>query len=180
MGVLQIKQVTRSVEDVEFDCGVSSINEFVRNSYFPTISQHAYAYSIAKDSMILGYYQILFREIEIDNFPEEISEYDSGVKDGKISAIHIRFIAVDIEYQNNGVGSAILKVIIRKVLDLSKEWPIKVITIDALPHLESWYEKEGFIKMKKVDVGIEGYEVPMCFIINNYPEELDEYLELCS
>ena len=36
--------------------------------------------------IILGYDQILFREIKLDDFPDEISEYNADVKEDKISA----------------------------------------------------------------------------------------------
>lgn len=119
MGTLRFKKVTADIKKTSFDCGVASINEYVRDSYYPTIIQHAYAYSIMDEKYrILGYCQVLFREIEIDIFPNDIADYDSEIKDGKISAMHIRFIAIDKRYHKHGIGTSSLKVIIKKLWTL--------------------------------------------------------------
>ena len=107
MGTLQFKRVTRDVEDVMFSCGVPSIDQYVKESYYPHIAQQAYAYSVMANDTILGYYQVLFQEIELTDFPDEISEIDSGIKEGKISALHIRYIAIDKNYQGNKVGTVV-------------------------------------------------------------------------
>ena len=68
MGNLQYRKVTREVENTSFTCGVPSIDEYVKNSYYPTIVQQAYGYSISGRGIVLGYYMIMFREIELDDF----------------------------------------------------------------------------------------------------------------
>ena len=80
MGTLQFRKITKSLEDISFDCGVESINDYVRESYYPVLTQHAYTFSIMNGDIVLGYFQILFREIELEDFPEEISEYDPEIK----------------------------------------------------------------------------------------------------
>ena len=181
MEILQFKKVTQEVENCQFDCGVCSINEYVKNSYYPTITQQAYAYSIMSRGKILGYYQILLREILLEEFPEDIADYDSGVKDGKISAIHIRYIAIDEKYQRNKIGTGTLQTIIKDVQEFSNSWPIRVITIDARVDLVSWYESIGFVKMKMNTPGLDGTSVAMYFDCMRYTEDLEEYLDnLCE
>ena len=177
METLQFKKVTQEVENSQFDCGVHSINEYVKNSYYPMITQHAYAYSIMNRGKILGYYQILFREILLDEFPEDIADYNPGVKDGKISAVHIRYIAIGEKYQKHKIGTGTLQSIIRDVQEFSDLWPIRVITIDARVDLVNWYESIGFIKMKKNTPGQDGTSVAMYFDCMRYTQELEEYLE---
>lgn len=177
MGTLQFRKVTRNVEDIHFECGKESINEYVRNSYFPMIIQHAYAYSIMKDDIILGYYQILFKEIELTDFPDDISEYSDSIKDGKISTLHIRFIAIDEMYQKKRLGTATLKTIIKDVLELTKQWPIRVISIDATPDHYEWYKKMGFVDMKKNTLGQDGVSIAMYFDCHRFSVELNEYIE---
>lgn len=177
MGTLKFKKVTKSVEDSPFECGVESINEYVRNSYYPLLLQHAYTFSIMREETILGYYQVLFRDIELDKFPEEISEYSSCVKNDKISAIHIRYIAVDKKYQRHSIGTNVLKVIIEKCRKLSEEWPIRVITIDAIDSLINWYSSIGFKKMQKNTGCQDGVTTAMYFDCMKYSKELKEYNE---
>lgn len=177
MGILQFKSVTRDVESLPFDCGVDSINEYVKNSYYPTITQHAYAYSIMSGERVLGYYQVLFRDIKLDDFPAKIADYDPGVKDEKISAVHIRYIAIDEQYQGHKIGTSTLQTIIKNVKNLSELWPIRVITIDAKSDLVDWYKREGFKKMKNNTVGQEGTTEAMYFDCMRYGDELEKYID---
>lgn len=177
MGKLQFIEVDSKVEDIIFDCGIESINNYIRESYYPHIVQNAYTYNIMYKDIILGYYQIMFREIKLEDFPEEISDYSTEINNGKLSAVHIRFIAIDEKYQKNGIGTAVLHTIIEKVRQLSIFWPIRVITIDAKLDLIGWYSKIGFNKMINNTVGQDGTTEAMYFDCMNHMNQLKEYLD---
>lgn len=177
MAKLQFKRVTQEVENQSFDCGVDSINEYVKNSYYPMLVQNAYTYSIMKDDRVLGYYQIMFREIELQDFPDDISDYEPGVKDGKISALHIRYIAIDKNYQKLGIGTSVIECVKKQVCDLAADWPIRVITIDARTDLVDWYTKVEFKKMKNNTIGQTGITEAMYYDCMRFPEELQQYVE---
>lgn len=95
MGALDFKQVTKEVESQDFDCGVQSINKYIKESYYALLAQHGYAFSIVAMNRTLGYIQVLFRDVQLDYFPDEISEIIPEVKNGTLSAVHIRFIAIE-------------------------------------------------------------------------------------
>ncbi len=181
MGKLDFERVTKDVRSQSFDCGVDSINEYVRDSYYPSIAQHAYAYKITGNGRTLGYIQYLFRDIELDYFPDEISDIDPGIKENTLSALHIRFIAIDSRYQKNHIGTAALETIIRRAEQLADNWPIRLITIDARADLVGWYEKEGFKKMKENTPGQDGVTIAMYYDCMKFSEELIEYMqEICE
>ena len=178
MGTLRFEKVTADVEKTSFDCGIGSINEYVKDSYYPSIVQHAYTYSIMGDNnSILGYYQVLFREIEINVFPDEIADYDPEIKGGTISSIHIRFIAIDKKYQKHKIGTNSLKIIIKNIIDFTEFFPIRVITIDARSDLIDWYRKFGFQEMLKNTVGQDGITKAMYFDCLRCADELNRYLK---
>ena len=180
METLEFKKITRSVEDNPFECGVASINEYVKNSYYQLLIQHAYTFSIMREKTVVGYYQVIFRDIELDKFPEDISDYSSSdIKGNKITAVHIRYIAIDKQYQKRNIGTAVLKVIIKKCLKLSEEWPIRVITIDALNNLVDWYSKAGFKKMQRNTGGQDNVTTAMYFDCMIHSKELEEYNDDC-
>ena len=157
--------------------GIESINNYIRESYYPHIVQNAYTYSIMYKDIILGYYQIMFREIKLEDFPEEISDYSTEINNSKLSAVHIRFIAIDEKYQKNGIGTAVLHTIIEKVRQLSIFWPIRVITIDAELDLIGWYSEIGFNKMIHNTAGQDGTTEAMYFDCMNHMNQLKEYLD---
>lgn len=179
MAKIQFIRVTKEIENADFDCGIDSINKYVKGSYFPTIAQHAYAYNIMSGSIMLGNFMIMFREILLEDFPEEIADVDAGVKDNRISAVHVRYLAIDGQYQRREIGTYALKVIIRRIEDMAVNWPIRVITIDARSDLIGWYEKIGFRRMHQNTLGQEGVTVAMYFDCMVYYNELKEYMENC-
>ena len=177
MGNLQYRKVTREVENTSFTCGIPSIDDYVKNSYYPTIVQHAYGYSISGKGIILGYYMIMFREIKLADFPPEIADYDPEIKERKISAVHIRYIAIDERYQHNKIGTVTIQTIIKNVRMLAANWPIRVITIDAREDLVLWYEKLGFRKMVNNTPGQDGVTVSMFLDCMQQKDEFMEYMD---
>ena len=181
MARLDFKLVTRNVADCQdFDCGIDSINKYVKDSYYPSIAQHAYAYNIIGNGKSLGYIQFLFRDVELDYFPDDISGVDPGIKANTLPAIHIRFLAIDKSYQRNRIGTAALETIIKRIQDLAEEWPVSMITIDARDELVEWYEQVGFKKMVKNSPGQDGITVAMYYSCIKHPEKLKEYMEEMS
>lgn len=177
MGTLEFKRIMRDVKEQEFDCGVESINNMIKESYYPFITQHAYTYSIYYEKYLIGYIQILLRDIMLYSLPEDIADTDPGVKNDTVTSVHINFLAIDQKWQGKKLGTTALKMMIQHIRALAKELPIRVITIDARQELEQWYESIGFKKMLEDFDGQEGYNVAMYIdcIINI--EELEEYLQ---
>lgn len=68
----------------------------------------------------------------------------------------LRFNAIDEKYQNNGIGTKVMKVVILQIKELAKAWPIRIITLDAVLGKISWYEKLGFRVMPHNPVEQEG------------------------
>ncbi len=149
---------------------------YIGEKYGNTTIQ-AYAYCIMSNHIILGYYQILFREIELDDFPDEISEYNADIKEDKISSVHIRYLAIEKKYQNKKIGTNTLQVIIKDIEQFAENWPIRVITIDARNDLVEWYEKQGFKRMRKNTVGQDISTESMYFDCMRFSDELETYLE---
>lgn len=177
MAILEFRKVTQDVENCSFDCGIDSINKYVKESYYPAITQHAYAYIILYKERVMGYYQFLFREVELEDLPDEVSDYNPNVKDFGVSAVHLRFIAIDKKYQGRNIGTEVLKIIIKNILDLADQWPIRVFTIDAERNLVDWYESLGFKHMLRNTPGQDGTTVAMYFDCMKYAYELESYVE---
>lgn len=162
MGDLLFKRVTTNVHNVDFNCGVESINEYVKESYFPGLVKHAYAYSISVGDKILGYYQLMLRDIVLDDLPDELSEYDTEIRN-TITAVHIRFLAIDLKYQRHRIGTQVMRIAMTQIRELSKIWPVRIITIDAVVDKIAWYERLGFKKTKRNSREQEGVTEAMYF-----------------
>ena len=176
MGSLQFNLVTKIVEDTTFDCGISSINGYVKNSFLPLITQQAYTYSIKYGSVLLGYYQIMFREIELEDISDEFSIYDASLKGNKISSVYIRFLAIDKEHQRRKIGTNVIKIIIKQVETISNNWPVRIITIDGRNDLIDWYHQLGFVEMQNNTSGQDGTTTAMYYNCTKYEKEINEYV----
>ena len=65
MAELEFKLLREDVTDGAFNCGVTSINQYVVNSFMATLLQHGYAYQITYKNVTLGYYMIMFNHIKL-------------------------------------------------------------------------------------------------------------------
>lgn len=134
-----------------FDCGNASINMLMNESYYPTILQHAYSYLVYKDYKIIGAYMLKFMKIVLSDCPEEISDFQSNICEDCFS-IHIKYIAIKKEQQGKGIGSVILKYIVKSVRILCEKWPIRLLTLEALKERYEWYCELGFLPFNEEDL----------------------------
>ncbi len=150
MANIIIKKISSEVLPENFNCGNSSINALVSESYYPTILQHAYAYQISSENVVLGYYMLKFLKIKLEECPEEISEHYSDFCQDCFS-VHVSYIAVDSRYQKKGIGTIIIKHIVSSVMELCESWPVRLITLDALKERYEWYCDLGFCAFNEED-----------------------------
>jgi GNAT superfamily N-acetyltransferase len=176
MIAIKTKKVQCDLSDSSFNCGVAGINRMIRESYYPTLLQHMYAYEIIVNDIIVGYYMIEFRRIYLaeSGLEEKIGEYISDLADA-CYALNLRYIAVGSEYQHRGIGSLMLKLIIKQTNELCKNWPIRLITLDALPEKVEWYKSNGFLPFRKNCAKNAKGEVPMFFDCLLDEKLLEEY-----
>lgn len=160
MAKITIEKLDRNVLDKEFDCGNSSINMQVQASYYPTLLQYAYAYKVSISDHIVGYYMIKLRTIKLEKAPSEISEYSCSLI-SECNAVHIKYIAIDKEYQHKTIGTYVLKTIIVSVLNLCKKFPITLITLDALIDKYDWYKRNGFRAFDEDELQVSQTTIPM-------------------
>ena len=143
MGKLIIEKLDHEILENTFSCGNKSIDSQIKESYFPTLLQYAYAYQVSLDNTVVGYYMIGLRSIKMDFVPEEIQEYKTSLVNS-VGALHIPYIAVSEKYQNRNIGTYVLRAIMLQVKNLCKIVPIAVMTLDALKEKYEWYKKRGF------------------------------------
>lgn len=151
MAQLEIVKLKEEVPLKLFSCGNSSIDIQIKQSYYPTILQHASAFQISTDKQILGYYMLKFLKINIQSCPENISDYYSEICNDLYS-VHIKYLAVDSRFQNKGIGTNVLGYIIKAVNELCIFWPIRLITLDALKEKYDWYRQKGFQAFQESDL----------------------------
>ena len=145
----EFRDVLLKDEVSEFDCGNPTINEYIANSYFATLSQQCYAYQIIYKACVVGYYMITLRDVVLSDCPSDISDYQDGEFGEHFPSLYINYLAVNTKYQKNGIGTLTLKKIINETKQLTNILPIRFITINSVPEKVNFYKKIGFYEMGK-------------------------------
>lgn len=166
------------VPEGTFDCGNNSIERLISSTYYATLLQQAYGYKVILDDIVVGYYMIYPKKIEIAIMDAiEGDEYNSEITDYFI-AIHIGYLAIDKSYQGNHVGTYVLKGIISNIQGISQKIPIRLITIDALSVYHEWYERIGFRDIPGTECTDDIIPMHMDCISDVHRKLLDEYCEI--
>lgn len=141
MAELSFRKIEKEIKS--FDCGNPSINCQIREAYYPHILNFAYTFQVSFKDKIVGYYMIKFLSINICDCPEPIKSFYVTDMD-KCCTFHIGFLAVNKGLQKQGIGSAVLTTLIADARRLSRQYPLLLITIDALKEKYEWYRQRGF------------------------------------
>ena len=179
MGKLRLRRIEKPDIDPVFDCGNASINAKLKEtSCYMDVLQYAYLYEIRIDDRLVGYYRLSFRIIDLDLLPEDLSEYYAE-EPPVCTAIHLDFIAIASQWQEQKVGTYALKLVMDGIKDrLCSEWPVRLFTLEALQDKISWYQHLGFRLCRKEDAANIGKPTVLMFWDCLYdPQRLETYLD---
>ena len=144
MSKLSLRKIKNQSDiNIDFTCGLSYIDEYIKNAYYPNICGHEYLYCCYENDEIVGYCSISIREVE-DKYIERVSKDYYSDDTRYFATFYIRYIAVDINKQNNKIGTKFLKMIILYMKNYIKSFPVRFIILEALKDKIDWYEKIGF------------------------------------
>ncbi len=129
----------------DFDCGNTSINQQIKNSPYINALNLASAYEIKIGNRVVGYYMYHIINIRYKDLAGDISEYYDE-RFTSITSFYIDYIAIDKKYQRKGLGTVVLRDIMKELTKKGKVLPIKAISFDTFDYLVKWYEKNGFVE----------------------------------
>jgi GNAT superfamily N-acetyltransferase len=153
-----------------FDCGNSDLNEFLLNDSKMYLRHLRYTtfllefkeriiayYSLANDLLTIRDIEDFRNEIENDNdaYLEDVY-WEIFYNQGIYPAVKIGRLAVDIEFQNKGIGSSIIRSLIYSYQKKSKTG-CQFITVDAVNDHKNgktlkFYEKHKFKYLTSLDI----------------------------
>ena len=123
-------------------CGEQSIDVMVRESFYPHILKQQNTYCIRYYGEIVGSFAITVRAINVEASDKEIANCFSNTYDYGI--IYVKYLAVDHDVQNNGIGTAMLEMIVQKAKVVAEKLPIRCLAFEALRNKVEYYKKRGF------------------------------------
>ena len=102
--IIDLKNYQEIVE--KFSCKVKEIDDYLKKKAYIDMSKIKSAtYLLFKNNELFGFYTLNIYQIE-DNEPNDDGDIES------FNYLELKYLGVDIKYQNKGIGSEIMKKII--------------------------------------------------------------------
>lgn len=178
-------------EDLQgFDCGNPSINRMIDQTYYSCLLREARAYCVyfkvdddqekKQDDdrgILVGTYSVSIGKLGLEDAVSQLADYYSR-EPPACAIVHLDYIAVNSEIQRKGIGTTILAYIVLQARALYREWPVRLLVLDALREKVEWYQERGFAFVYQEDPDPHSTTVKM--YLDLMPEEdfqcLSEYI----
>lgn len=141
-----IQKLTASHNRAEFDCGVESLNlylkQYARQNASRNLGVTYVAVSGPDSSRVEGYYTLSAGSLPFQNVPEErLPQYP-------IPVVLLARLAVDARNQGRGLGRELLLDSLRRVEAVSQQIGAFAVEVDALDErARAFYETFGFTSL---------------------------------
>lgn len=143
--------MTRKVEKLQghhaidaFDCGNTDLNRFLQQYAFPNQTSGAsQTYVGLDDSTVIGYYALAVGSVEHEDAPERMKK---GLAKHSIPILLLARLAVDLHWQNQGVGGGLLRDAMLRTLQVADIAGIRALVVHAKDHVaKGFYEHFDFL-----------------------------------
>lgn len=128
-----------------FDCGEPSLNQYLqqqaRQSAEKRISRTFVAVTAQDSPEILGYHTTLVTTLEVTQVPAKVGK-------ARIPALLLARLAVDQQFQGQGVGEFLLLDVLRRAVVISEQTGLYAVVLDApTDNAKSFYLRYGFSEL---------------------------------
>jgi len=143
--------VTRRIEKLQphhaveaFDCGRDALNRFLQEYALPNqLSGGAQTYVGLADETVIGYYALAVGSVEQEQALERVKK---GMAKHAIPIMLLARLAVDLQWQKQGVGAALLKDAMLRMLQAADIAGIRALVVHAKDKAaRAFYERFDFL-----------------------------------
>ena len=161
MDGIVLSKVKDSSELNGHSCGEPAIDRMISSAFFAHLCRQQDTYCIRFQGDVIGSYSITVKAVDFSACDKEIAEYYEG--NPLFGVLYIRYLAVDEDMQGMGVGSTVLKLIIRSAIEKAVEFPIRCVLFDALRRRVKFYQDRGFTVFSQDELNSNSETVKMFF-----------------
>ncbi len=135
--------LNKSHNITDFDCGVTVLNNFLKNYARQNIQNYsARTFVATRGNFVVGYYTLVAASVEHSSVPPRINK---GLGKYPIPVILLARLAVDISEQGQGLGKALLKDALSRCLSVTENIGARAILVHAKDDkARQFYQKYGF------------------------------------
>lgn len=142
-----VEPLARNHERETFDCGVPSLNDYLRRQATQDVRRGVSRVYVAHNrgsSKVLGYYTLNATSFGKENLPETDAK---RLPHYPIPAALLGRLAVDLSCQGEGLGKFLLFDVFHRVLQAADALAVYALVVDAKDNkARSFYEHYGFLR----------------------------------
>jgi GNAT superfamily N-acetyltransferase len=127
-----------------FDCGTQILNEWLQRYALQSHrSDAAKTFVVHQKLEVKAYYSLVSGNVSRRESPPRLG---SGLGNYPIPIILLARLAVDLSFQRRGVGKALLKDAILRVIRISEDVAVRALIVDAIDdEAKRYYLEAGFV-----------------------------------
>lgn len=136
-----------------FDCGKEALNDWLRRySLVNQRSDSAQTYVLHRDGVVVGYYSLAAGSVRPEEAPVRVSK---GLAKHPIGVILLARLAVDVRERNKGLGKALLKDALLRILAAADTIGARAVLVHAIDaEARGFYERFGFERTAADEMGL--------------------------
>lgn len=146
---MKITPLEKAHQKSNFSCGHDLLDNYIRKQATQDIKRGlSVCYALAaSDNVIMAYYTLSAIAIQCDEFPEAIaSKMPPSYK--QLPGILLGRLAVDKNFQKQGLGEILLMDAFKKCLDSSERIGSFALVVDPIDQAAAnFYQRYGFIRL---------------------------------
>lgn len=143
-----IEPLEKSHRREDFDCGETSLNEFLRKYARQNAERglgRTFVAVLPGEKQVKGYYTLSSGSIAFEAVPEKLPRYP-------VPVAHLGRLAVDLTMRGEGLGELLLIDALQRTLAVAEELGIYAVELNALTErAKNFYLKYGFVPLKDDD-----------------------------
>jgi GNAT superfamily N-acetyltransferase len=138
-----VEAIRRDHRCDNFDCGKADLNDWLKRYALQShVSDSARTFVVHQNLDVKGYYSLASQHVLKAEGPERLG---SGLPNYPIGVILLARLALDLSVQGIGLGKALLKDAMLRVVNVSSDVGVRAIIVDAIDEsARRFYLKHGF------------------------------------
>ncbi len=138
-----IEKLTTAHSVTDFDCGNSELNRFIQKyAYQNQQANSSQTYVGIYENVVIGYYSLTVGSVIYAEAPNRVAK---GQPKHPIPVMILARLAVDLQWQNRGVGRGLLKDALKRTAQAADLAGIRALLVHAKdPDVKRWYERFNF------------------------------------
>lgn len=143
------KKLEKNHDKSDFKCGQKSLDNYIKLTAKKDVnSDLSVCFVLEKDNKVIGYYTLSSSNEDIGDIPEDLEKKIKS-RYPEVPIILIGRLAIDENYQGQGLGRLLLIDSLKRIYDTSLNIGVFAVSVDPIDDkAKEFYHKFGFISLK--------------------------------